>query len=418
MATSVSVKTTAALLILLLVCCMGCNNATSSNSNPTSATAVPSGIYVLDEASNNTPVSSAYAAGMTSSVAYQNVVAGHAIFVPLVQVLSPVTTWGQFNWNWTYLDTLVQMAVSNGKKFSLEFEMGFQNTSSYVNSLPAGFSSACGANCAPLFRVWAVGGVTSQCIEGYVPLPWNSNVQQMWVSLASAAAAHLKQTGAYSSMTMIHIPGVSIYDEELRLPSGSPAPKSTDTTTCPDGTLAYPNVQNDASQSRWTSFGYSDSAVISGFGVIAGAFAKAFPDKYIGLSLLNPGNTGVDFPNFSNDPVGYVVSQLVQSATTIAPGRVQLQSDDLDMNTTLAEVLTFASQNNDAIGWQTNKHGGTGATCSGAPCTPDSATSPYFQLAQSGAKAGGEYLEVWSADVVGYPQSFAAIKAAGYYPVK
>ena len=42
---------------------------------------------------------------------------------------------------------------------------------------------------------------------------------------------------------------------------------------------------------------------------------------------------------------------------------------------------------------------------------------PNFQLLQHGAATGGKYLEVWSTDVVTYPQSFAAAKAARLYPL-
>ena len=93
----------------------------------------PSGIYVLNEASNMQSTATAYAVGLTSSPAYQNDVTGHAIFVPIAQILPNITTWGQFNWDWTYLDALVQIAVSNGKKFSVELETGFQSSSTYLN---------------------------------------------------------------------------------------------------------------------------------------------------------------------------------------------------------------------------------------------------------------------------------------------
>ncbi|MGP8246545.1 MAG: hypothetical protein ACLQVN_18755 [Bryobacteraceae bacterium] len=346
--------------------------------------------------------------------------AGHSIYVPIAQILPSVTTWGTFNWNWTYLDTLVQTAVSHNKKFSIALEMGFQNSFAYLNSLPAGFAAACGADCAPLFRSWSVGGKADQCIEGYVPLPWVPNVQQFWSALATAMAQHLQQTGTYSSLTLVHLPGVSIYDEEFRLPSGLPGPTSSDSTTCPDGTAAYPNVQNDASQARWQTLGYSDANVVSGFTVIAKAYAQAFPDKFLGVSLLNPGASGVDFPRFTNDPVGYVASLLVQAALGIAPGRIQLQSDDLDVSTSetaVGEVIDFANQFSTAVGWQMNKHGGTGAACNSQPCTPDGADSGYFQLLETGAINNGEYIEVFSADVVAYPLSYAASQTAGYYPI-
>ena len=42
-------------------------------------------------------------------------------------------------------------------------------------------------------------------------------------------AAHLKQTGVYGSLTLVHVPGLSVYDEEIRLPTGFPSPSPTDT---------------------------------------------------------------------------------------------------------------------------------------------------------------------------------------------
>ncbi len=59
----------------------------------------------------------------------------------------------------------------------------------------------------------------------------------------------------------------------------------------------------------------------------------------------------------------------------------------------------------------------TSHACAGT-CGPDGPSSPYFQLLQEGAQNRGEYVEVWPADVVAYPLSFDAAKAAGLYPVR
>jgi hypothetical protein len=382
----------------------------------------PTGIYVVNEASDEQSTATAYAPGLVTSPAYENDVEGHAIFVPIAKILPSVTQWGLFQWNWTYLDTLVHVAVSNHKKFSIELEMGFQSSTTFKESLPAGFAAACGADCAPLFDVWVTGGSGGRCISAYVPLPWAPKVQWFWIEAAFAVAAHLRETGAYSSLTLIHVPGLSVYDEEIRLPTGNPAPDEN--VQCPDGrhTLA-PDfaVASDASSARWQTLGYSDGAAIHGFGIIALGFAIAFPDRYLGLSLFNPGPNGIDFPNLTNDPVGYVASQIVQEVTAIAPGRVQLQSDNLDSDFAQPEVLSLAAKYTNSIGWQTNKHAETGAGCNGGgsgSCSPDGPDGPYFQLLQNGALNGGEYLEVWSNDVVSYPMSFDASEGAGYYPVK
>lgn len=118
--------------------------------------------------------------------------------------------------------------------------------------------------------------------------------------------------------------------------------------------------------------------------------------------------------------MGYVASEIVQKVTAVTPGRVQLQSDNLDSNFAQPEVLNLATRYGDSIGWQTNKHAETGAGCGGGgagSCSPDGPNSPYFLLLQNGAVNGGEYVEVWSNDVVNYPQSFAAVNSAGLYKV-
>jgi hypothetical protein len=379
---------------------------------------IPSGIYVLNEASNEQAAATAYASGLTESPAYQKDVTGHAIFVPIAKILPNITTWGEFTWDWGYLDTLVQIALSHGKKFSIELETGFQASGTYLHSLPGGFIAAVGVNSAPLFDVWVTGGSGGRGTSAYVLLPWVQKVQEFWSAAAFALAAHLKNTGAYGSLTLVHVPGLSVYDEEIRLPTGNPRPTTADTLLCPDGRPAYPTVINDADTGRWRSLGYSDTAVINGFKVIASAFAQAFPDRFLGLSLFNPGPKGVDFPNLTGDSAGYVASQIVNEVTAIAPNRVQLQSDNLDADFTQAEVTMFASQYSDSIGWQTNKHAQTGAGCNGGgagSCDPDSSDGPYFQLLQNGWQKGGEYLEVWSNDVIRYSQAFAAAESVGLY---
>ena len=130
---------------------------------------------------------------------------------------------------------------------------------------------------------------------------------------------------------------------------------------------------------------------------------------------------GIDFPNLTSDAVGQVASQIVQTVTAIAPGRVQIQADNLDSNYVEPEVGQFAGQYSALIGWQTNKHAGGGAGCNGGgagSCNPDGSAGPFLQLLQNGATNGARYLEVWSADVVSYPQGFAAAKSAGYYPAQ
>ena len=376
----------------------------------------PYGYYVLNDAGNGKTAAKGYAPGLTSSPAYLQNITGHAVFVPIAKILPSITTWGDFQWSWGYLDTLVGTAITHGKAFSIELETGVQNTGTrYLQSLPANFAATCGTDCAPLFDVWVGGAPPGTCTSSYILLPWIPKVQQFWALAADSLAAHLRKIGAYGSLTLVHVPGLSVYDEELRLPTGNPAPLATDTTTCPDGYKAYPHTIEDADTSVWRAIGYSDAKAISGFRAIASAFANAFPDRVLGLSLFPEGHSPRAFPNLTADTSGQVASQLVDEVSRIAPGRVQIQADDLDIGNTYQEVLDFAPQYNAAIGWQSNKHNGTGATCAGDTCGPDGFDAPYYRLLKAGAKANGHYVEVWSNDVLSYPQAIAEADSAGFY---
>lgn len=405
-------------VILSGSCALGGGVTGSSPRHQTAGIPSPAGIYVLDDASNEKPTAGLYAPGLFTSSAYKNDITGHALFVPIAKILPVITTWGQFNWDWRFLDTLLQFVSSNKKRFSIELESGFQSSDTYLQSLPAGFLATAGVNSAPLFDVWTTGGGAGRCISAYILLPWVPKVQQFWSAAAIALSAHLKAAGAYDSLTLVHIPGLSVYDEEIRLPTGIPRPTTADTLPCADGRHAYPAVIDDADTGKWRTLGYSDTATVNGFTVIAKAFADAFPDRVLGLSLFPPAQKGIDFPNLTGDSAGSVAAQIVKAVSAIAPGRVQVQADNLDGNYSEAEVRGLATLNSDLVGWQSNKHGGSGAGCNGGAagsCGQDGPVSLYFQLLQNGSVTGGEYMEVWSADVVSFPQSFAAARSSGFY---
>jgi hypothetical protein len=132
----------------------------------------PIGLYVLDNAANLNPTAKLYPAGLFSDSTYARYVSGHAIFVPIAKIIPSISVWGQFQYNWAFLDTLVGLAVSNGKHYSIELETGLQTSSqTYSQALPAGFAENCGPGCAPLFDVWITGGTGGSCTSSYVLLP-------------------------------------------------------------------------------------------------------------------------------------------------------------------------------------------------------------------------------------------------------
>ena len=79
----------------------------------------PTGVYVLNDAANERAARAVYASGLTSAPAYQNAVTGHAIFIPIAKILPGITTWGQFNWQWGYVDTLVHAVATDSDRHTI-----------------------------------------------------------------------------------------------------------------------------------------------------------------------------------------------------------------------------------------------------------------------------------------------------------
>jgi len=395
------------------------------------ATFAPTGLYVVNDASNERPVSQAYSPSSSqlfNASSYQQGVSGLAIFVPIAQVLAPVTKkWGRFQWDWSYIDTLAGDAISAHKRFSLAFEVGYQAPTSpptspppstYLKSLPAGFASMCdaaaGQTCAPLFDVWLNGGhAGGRCVSAYIPLPWVKAVQLFWKDLAGALSTHLKHTfvdgqSEYSALTLVHVPGLSVYDEEVRVPAvpypskpkGSPVP-------CPDATKPASSIPQSLMLLS-SKYGYSEQSVESGFETIAGYFASAFRDKYLALSIF----PGTAFPGGRSDAIE---QQIISTLAGLTRGNLLLQSDDLDLSSDKAaehamqRLTAVARANKVHVSFQSNKRGSQGAACDKRTCLPDTTNGAYAQLLSNGKTLGASYIEVWSYDVVNYPTAVCAV---------
>jgi hypothetical protein len=196
--------------------------------------------------------------------------------------------------NWKSLDRMVALALQNNKLYSIAIVVGFENllsqrdaylsqlkgrqvnAPSFVQSLPSWFEQKCNPNWTPDqgYYPWPNTGATSpwnkascaptfniiyhsieKCLSWKIPLPWNPNVQLMWGALANALSTHLRTscykggaslvscnsgdpTSVYHQLTLVHLSGLSGFDEELSLPnpaSGAPISASPPKNTCPDG---------------------------------------------------------------------------------------------------------------------------------------------------------------------------------------
>jgi hypothetical protein len=313
-------------------------------------------------------------------------IAGLALYVPLAQILPEYPADGvSLVWDWTYLDALI--ADASGKPFSLALVVGFQAP------LPAGFDAAC-PGCAATFHTWQA--VDSTCVVSAVPLIWNTQVQALWSAAAGAIASHLTAMGTYAKLTLVHLPGLSAFDEELRMPASTPAP--ADPSLCP--------VATDTTEARYQSLGYvSGPAVRSAWLNVVSAWGAAFPDKMMGASLFPP--TLPDFPSWVNATQGAYAKSLVTALAAMFPGRLQLQADMAGSvgfapsGYLLPEAENFAHTFATPLGWQTMQPGATFVTDD----DPSSSTS-YYALLQ--AMAPAPYVEVWSFDVVSFPNSMVA----------
>jgi hypothetical protein len=483
------------------VCDAGYIAASTSDPHSNQCIPSPAGVAIVNASENETIVDAGYCpsgftpCAFTDAATYVNDIATHAIFVPIAQILPDaggITDWtdaSAYLWDWTYMDDLINVALQNGKSFSLAFVVGDQTLlnyegtglPSYEFSLPANFEAQCNpsgdalASCAPLFHWWK-GGSVDKCYNAYVPMIWNPNVQQFWIQLANALHTHLlvaNDSGLVpnDSLTLIHLPGLSIYDEELRLPTAvypSTAPDANSEATCPmdpDGAvqMAASVIKESSYYTTYTGYGlgtnWDAASIVSGITNVAAAFAQVFPHRVIGLSMFDPGtgSTNLDFPDFIDDAsvtgagVGDLANQIVGSIVDagVSASRLLVQSDDLaspnrsGTGWILPEVTALASayayelpgagwsSTPLLIGWQTNKVGSgpanpntfnkstfTGAYCNTAGCIDwdgSTTTATYYLLMGEGADAGAIYLESFPADIVNdpYVSSFNA-QAASY----
>lgn len=222
-------------------------------------------------------------------------------------------------------------------------------------------------SCAPTIDVWYP---TQICLSFKVPIPWNPNVQMFWRTLANALSNHLRNTcysdgklgpcagdqpTVYNYLTLVHLPGLSEFDEELSF-MGPARSLPTSNVTCPDGRTA---TSNRSTGNDWATnaIAYDNSAyalvhdlgyrefpaangnpattnLIEGFETIAKSFINAFPDRVMGLSALNNVN-GIDLPDLSNTfgpggefrKIAFDLAGFMGSIGSSAS--LELQSDDL-----------------------------------------------------------------------------------------
>jgi len=133
-------------------------------------------------------------------------------------------------YNWTMLDGMVQLAVSNGKKFEVGIVTGGDTPAWVFDAPPQGLGAA-----GQIFGYAQLGKPGAGCLHEHLPLPWDNNYIAAYADLLQQLSTHLKAQGWYDSMTMLRLTGINTYTEELRLPAQPPG--TTAQIQCLSGNL-------------------------------------------------------------------------------------------------------------------------------------------------------------------------------------
>jgi len=342
-----------------------------------------------------------------------------AIAVPgvdgiLVYVLWSVLTSAKAppkTYNWTVLDQMVQLAVSNGKKFEVGIVTGRDTPAWVFDAPPQGLGAA-----GQTFGYVQLGKPGAGCLRVQLALPWDNNYIAAYADLLQQLSTHLKAQSWYNSMTMLRLTGINTYTEELRLPAEPPGTGAA-AQSCLSGNLQ-----------AWEQVGYTQGLVATGWRQMLTASQRAFPDKTFNLALITdngfpaflPNGTPVSSPAAAVQQASLViVTNLAQITAQQFPGQLVIQSNGLEDQGLLdTTTIQLAQQNGTLLAWQTNESElqTGGAACGGTRAMPMVCTSDadYFNLLKLGIFPEGssgtnpvmaQYLELLPPNVIAFPNA-------------
>jgi hypothetical protein len=298
----------------------------------------------------------------------------------LWNVLAPAP--GQYDW--TLLDKEVRRAVEAGKWMTIGIRTG-RYTPAWV--LDEARHST--------FVVGPHGGRAGRCQQVSIAWPWDARYQQRYGELMRALAAHLRTIpGGYEAVRIVKITGINQETQELRLPA-SRATEATESSCALSDALEV-----------WRRSGYDDAKVVDAWVRLAKATDAAFPDKVLGIDVLQRN----DFPKLDRAPAAEPKARIVQEGLRLFPGRFAVQWNGLSAKSVTPFVVE-AGRAGAIVGWQSNLFRGlSGAGCdaetfaNARPCTPGA----YAAILRNGIENGASYLEVWVPDAMAFPQEIGA----------
>jgi hypothetical protein len=313
------------------------------------------------------------------------------------------------SYSWTLLDSMVQLAITQGKKFEIAIITGGSTPPWVFSPPPQGLGAASGN-----FVYVQATKPGAACIDEKLALPWDDNYMAALSDLLQQLSAHLKAQNTYASLSMLRLTGINTLTDELRLPAQTPI-------NTPQFPCMIDNLQ------AWLNVGYTQGMVATGWQRMLTASANAFPDKFFNVALI----TANGFPAFMPDgtPVysppaqvqtasNTIVSTLINGAGQRLPGQLVVQANGLVGSGPPDPITISMSQAAGALlAWQTNEwelqEGG--AACGGTRESPEACdeasfsamlTTGIYPQGSSGTKPlKAQYLELFAPNIIAFPDA-------------
>ena len=182
-----------------------------------------------------------------------------------------------------------------------------------------------------------------------------------------------------------------------------------------DGSLAAGQgcAETDA-RSAWQALGYRPSKLVAAWTNLTVATGAAFPGKLVAMAILDRNGFPPIDESGDTGPAGVMSAEavrdrLVSVGLKLLPGRFAVQWNGLQPGK-ISNAVRAAGRNGTIIGWQSNEHAGVaGADCpTGLTMDTTCTSSSYAALLREGIANGGQFIEVWPADVTKFSGEIAA----------
>lgn len=240
------------------------------------------------------------------------------------------------------------------------------------------------------------------CLLRRVYHPWNPIYIEAYTRMMKNLKTYLEKKNAYKNLRIVKMSAFAQQTLELRLPR-LPSQVVVDEE---DGKSCLITDQTKI----WQEAGYRPSLILQSYKKILHQLANIFSDKQISQAILHVQG----FPYINEQ--GQLITpeevtlgdEIVAMATKMLGDRMAFQHTNLNnKGYKLGDRTLSAAERGSSLGWQTNLWGGpNGSQCffGEDPEMRDCDAITYEQTLNVGINHGASYLEVWTADVLAFPE--------------